>query len=279
MSHYSVAVISKNPVNVEKMLEKYEEDLKVSPYIEFTKEEAISKFRNDEEKNLKNLRECLENSLENSNPNRKTDLLNMISKCETNLKFSDEEIYEKIAQYWYGTSLEDMKNNNLIGPNGEFLSTDNPNSKWDYYIEGGRFSGLKLKGKDFNPNLNCAKISDIDFGIDESKREKLEKCWNLAMGKEKPKKENYFFPFYEPKYYINRYGTMENYIKEEASFKTYAILTPENDSTWYEPGQMGWFGMSNASLSEEREFFENYFKILDIEKYKDYYLTIIDCHI
>lgn len=50
MSHYSVAVISKNPDYVEMMLGKYEEGLSVNPYIEFTKEEAISKFRNDKEK-------------------------------------------------------------------------------------------------------------------------------------------------------------------------------------------------------------------------------------
>ena len=275
MSHYSVAVISRNPANVERMLEKYEEDLEVSPYVEFTKEEAILKFRNNRKEDLKTFKKALEDA----DSERKKDLLYAIEKKKKDLNLSDEETYEKIAQYWYGRNLKDLGDDDLIGPDGEFLSTSNPNPKWDWYTEGGRFAGLKLKGKDFDPNLNCAKISDIDFGVDESKRKDLERFWNLATGKEKPKEEDHFFPFYKPEHYINRYGTMENYVKEEASFRTYAILTPENGGTWYEPGQMGWFGMSNANIDEEREFSENYFKILDIEKYKDYYLTIIDCHI
>lgn len=78
-------------------------------------------------------------------------------------------------------------------------------------------------------------------------------------------------------YYLERYKTRDNFIKTVNSFRTYAILTP--DSKWHEPGQMGYFGMNDASVEDEVSFDKNYFNILDLEKYKDCYITVIDCHI
>lgn len=279
MSHYSVAVISKNPDYVEMMLGKYEEGLSVNPYIEFTKEEAISKFRNDKEKSLKNLKKALENA----DFKRKKDLLDIISKCKKDLKLSDEEVYEEFAEYWYGRDLRDLKEGNLIGPNGEFLSTISPDPKWDWYEKGGRWDGLITlkREKETDPVIrtNVAKIKEIDFNYASPEDKKYnEMLWEKVVeGKHQDNHE--LFIFYDKDYLLDRYKTKENFVKSVTEFRTYAILTPENGSTWYEPGQMGWFGMSDATLDEEREFSENYFKILNVEKYKDYYLTIVDCHI
>lgn len=41
MSHYVVAVIHRADQNIEDLLAPYDEDLKVAPYLEYTKEEAI----------------------------------------------------------------------------------------------------------------------------------------------------------------------------------------------------------------------------------------------
>lgn len=279
MSHYSVAVISKNPADVGMMLGKYEDCLSVSPYTEFTKEEAILKFRNDKEESLKNLKEALESA----NFKRKIDLLYAISKCEKDLKLSDEEVYEEFAQYWYGRNLKDLEEDNLIGPDEEFLSTSSPDPKWDWYVEGGRWNGLITlkREKETDPVIraNVAKIKDIDFNYASPEDKKYnEMLWEKVVeGKHQDNHE--LFIFYDKEYLLDRYKTKENFVKSVMEFRTYAILTPENGSTWYEPGQMGLFGMSNDNLNEEREFSENYFKMLDVEKYKDYYLTIIDCHI
>lgn len=57
---------------------------------------------------------------------------------------------------------------------------------------------------------------------------------------------------------------------------SYAILT--DDGVWHAPGTVGWFGSTTASEKEEDNFFQNeYGKIL--EKYKDGYYILIDCHI
>lgn len=106
--------------------------------------------------------------------------------------------------------------------------------------------------------------------------EQLTKVWEKAVeGKHKDDVD--ILAFYDKKYLLNRYGTKEEYIKSMTMFKTYAILTP--DGEWHEPGKMGWFGTNDATVDSEKEFEENYFNILDREKYKNHLIVIVDCHI
>lgn len=76
---------------------------------------------------------------------------------------------------------------------------------------------------------------------------------------------------------IKDMGSAEIYAKVGSSFKTYAILTPEGE--WLEPGAMGWFGCSAASVDDEKAWDENYMDIIKSYLNKDLILTIVDCHI
>ena len=57
MSHFTVAVITKKKEDLEKMLEPYNENIEVEPYIDETKEEIISKAKERKERILKRLEE------------------------------------------------------------------------------------------------------------------------------------------------------------------------------------------------------------------------------
>ena len=72
----------------------------------------------------------------------------------------------------------------------------------------------------------------------------------------KPYKDYMKTSFYSKEYLEKLYPTEESYIRYMTEFSTYAVLTP--DGEWYEPGKMGWWGLSYATPEEERNFSENY---------------------
>ena len=92
--------------------------------------------------------------------------------------------------------------------------------------------------------------------------------------KEGEKKED-FYSFYNKKYYLDKYGTKENYIEDNCTINTYAIL---NHGEWVEAGEMGWWGCSNATqdgYSVYRQVSKDIIKNLNPEDY----IAIVDCHI
>lgn len=292
MSHYSVAVITKSGTEEEvaNLLSSFNENLEVEPYLVYTREYAIKEGKKKAKRYLKWYINEKENIKNNS---AKYDQ----ETYENKLKYADEQI-EKYSNYDERTdeqyykiflngdfdncTLEELKEDGYIDDEGNIYDTYNENSKWDRYVIGGRFkNSLKIKGKN---TLSCdsEKISNVDFEYKNPEYiEYQKKFWEFATGEIQPteeEKKQYLWDLCPSKEsLIDRYGTKENYLKKMSEMRTYAILLP--DGTWYEPGRTGWFGLSNAETDAEREFDENYFKILDREKYKDYYITIVDCHI
>lgn len=83
--------------------------------------------------------------------------------------------------------------------------------------------------------------------------------------------------FYPKEYIKNKYPTEKDYIDCYTKFSTYAVLTP--DGEWYEPGQMGWWGISSATPEQEAEFERNYEEKFIKQADSEWKLTIVDCHI
>lgn len=297
MSHYSVAVITKSGTEEEvvNLLSPFNENLDVEPYMVATKKEAIEEGKEEAKTSLEyyiKQKEKLEKDIDNhfsllskeEYENRMDDINEEIKKYSDYDKWTDEQYYQEYINYNFGSThdIGGLKEDGYIDDEGNIYDTYNENSKWDWYVIGGRFKNLlKIKGEN---TLSCdsEKISNVDF--EYKKPEYIEyqkKFWEFATGEIQPteeEKKQYLWGLCPSKEsLIGRYGTKENYLKKMSEMRTYAILLP--DGTWYEPGKMGWFGLSNAETDAEREFDENYFKILDREKYKDYYITIVDCHI
>lgn len=83
--------------------------------------------------------------------------------------------------------------------------------------------------------------------------------------------------YYPEEYLKKKYPSEEEYKKSFTQFSTYAVLTP--DGKWYEPGKMGWWGISNATPEQETEFEKNYEEKFIKTANPEWELTIVDCHI
>lgn len=237
MSHYTVAVFTKEGQSVDCLLEPFDENIEVEPYVRRTKEEVLKEIE----------KYCDENEV----------------LRKEYLTLSDKEKMRDWARY------------NDFDEDGNPLSTYNPNSKWDWYSVGGRWDNLlKTKNGEY---VNECLVKDLDLTPNKEEYDKAIRFWELVI-EHQPLEEGEEMPFnlYKEEYYVERYGTKENYAKKSAMFSTYAVLTP--DGEWHEPGQMGWWGMSHASQEDEKlwdEAYENFLKEAD----PNWTITIVDCHI
>lgn len=270
MSHYTVLVITSDG-DYEKALEPFDENLEMEPYIYKTKEQCIQE--------LIEYKRRYDNHDENFNRQ-------WFNENFSDVDFSDgKSIYEAFRKYhdYYDYDEE-----------GNVLSTCNPNSKWDWYQLGGRWNGsLRLKEGTTaivesqqswcsetaqEGYTDYAQVKNVDFTPDYSKMEYYKRFWQINVEgdslKENEKEED-FKSFWNAQYYLDTYGTMDNYIEDNCGFKTYAIL---NHGEWIEPGKMGWFGCSHATKDGNivyRQVFKDIIKNLNPEDY----LAVVDCHI
>lgn len=160
------------------------------------------------------------------------------------------------------------------------MTTYNEDGKWDWYVIGGRWSGcLPIKGKEasnedhdqYQDNIedNICKIKDLELVKTPSEEE-------MKKMKEKYEELTTKGDFFKPEYYLRKFPTFEDYVKDVTSFSTYALLTSENE--WIEPGQMGWFGCSSATPEEEANFTDVFAEHLKKEN-PEHYFVLVDCHV
>lgn len=267
MSHFTVGVITETgkESEVDDLLAPFDENLEVISYE--SKEELIQK-----EKEWMKLyeeggyREYLKDPEEyerrfKDNPIHLDYIKN---ELPLKLKRTDEEIYQDVLTNW---EEED------IMPDGSVRIYYNPKSKWDWYQIGGRWkNSIPLKDGSLS---SVDKIKNINTGIIEEEAEENKAFWeSYVEGKDSVLPEN-SFTLYKPEYYIKTYGTKDNYIDKESRFSTFALLTPEGE--WLERGNMGWFGTSDSTKESIQNYHESFSELLN--KYSDYYLTLVDCHI
>ena len=269
MSHYSVAVFTKpNGKTVDQLLAPFDENLEVEPYIESTKEDIIKKLRERATE--------IQNDIVKYNNGEKIEpyWLNKSGELESFYKGffdndkirTDEELYQMYA--------EDSES--LFDEAGNELSIYNPNSKWDWNVVGGRWSGLlKLKAnKEF---ADSAKVKDVDFSPNKENIEKDKRRWEIFIDK-KPLKEGEERPnpFYSEDYYKQRYKDANDFATRRSRFRTFAFVTP--DGEWNEPGKMGWQKIDTSTPDSQEKYNEMFEKYLN-EADPEWTITIVDCHI
>lgn len=237
MSHYTVTVIHKDTQDVDELLAPYDEEIKVAPYIKYTKQEAIEYVR---------------------------------KKWKGYEDKSDSECYDAFA--------EDYISEGMTDEDGNLYSTYNPNSKWDWYQKGGRWSGL-LKTKD-GEKCNEAYIKDLDFSVDQEVYRRALRFWDVHVDHaplEPGEQESDFWTLYNEKFFRDYYLNRENYARIRSSFSTYAVITP--NGVWHSKGEMGWWGCSSEtpeeSIAWDNAFMERFINHAD----PDLMITIVDCHV
>lgn len=280
MSHFSVAVFSKNEhPDLYSILEPYDENLSVDPHIYRTKNQIVSKLRDDIFKLRENMAHHMENPEEFNNTywltSENINPIKMIPYYQDLLlheKSSNEELYQ-----FYRKENEDE----MFDDEGNELSTYNPDSKWDWFVTGGRWSGMlhiKNENKEIK-EVNEAFVKDLVDSPDvEEQRKHAKRFWEIiVLGNKLEEGEEMPFTWHDAQFYRDTYGTMNEFIKDYISPRTYAFI--DANGTWIEPGQMGWFGNADTTPDSEIAYRKRFAEYMEHAKKENLYITIVDCHI
>ena len=294
MSHFSVAVITAGKPTTEQLnniMAPFSEEFEVESFK--TKEQVIKKERASLE-DYKNTtyKEFLDNPEEYKSKynNAPKHIKYLEEEFPKKLLMTDEEIYKEAIKY---------EDKNMIMDDGSVKSLYNPDSKWDWWVIGGRWSNfikvpinsishkeavsindLIENVNDETVRLNIARIKDI-IRVDKEKVETLKRKWELLVESSEPltdeERETVRFSYYTLEYYIEKYKTKEKYVELESKFTTYAVLDKEGN--WHEAGPMGWFGISKSKSEDVLLYKEGYDELVFNNAEENDWLTIIDCHI
>lgn len=159
----------------------------------------------------------------------------------------------------------------------EYGYWENPNSKWDWWVIGGRWeNSLKLKSGE---KANYARIKDIDFTPAPDTVEYYHKLWrSLISGVCETGIEKWQCIGYpNAETLIETYGSEEEFVRIQSSFSTFAVIT--KDGEWIEKGEMGWWGISSDTPEESYVWDRDYIKHFIDGTDPNTVLVIVDCHI
>lgn len=283
MSHFSVLAIQKAKCyrDINDMMAPYDENLETEPRIYRTKQEVIEREKNRLANLLSN--SLIKEYLDDPEEFKKNNSEYKIEWVEARL----QEYYKYAAgsyndEDYYKSAIEG-EDPDKFDEDGNELTTYNEDAKYDYYCEGGRWDGMIIL-KD-GSHADQAEMKDVDWEamnkLTADQEKHIRDLWRIYIEKKGTKKEEEEFlkehPFiYKESYYKDRYGTVEEHLRQDALWSTFAVV---DENGWHEQGQMGWFGCSSETPEEAGDWtskFEERF-IKDLEP--DDVITVLDCHI
>jgi hypothetical protein len=275
MSHFVVLVFGE-PETVESQLEPYDENIEMDPYWED---------------------ECTDMTAHWLWPTLSEEAVTPITTMEEYAKAVMDRYAEDNDKYRVREGVFQRQ------------TTYNPESKWDWWVEGGRW-GKMLQRKD-GQMVDSGRVSDIDWeGMREAARKKAEDdfdlMWNI-IGKRTP--------LVSWKSFLDKYPddipkAREEYNGQETlqvlrssnigtwgcPVETYHLDAPKprtayieacvnsipfayamvKDGEWITKGRMGWWGMSDDDMTDA-EWKKIVRKAIDDSP--DDYITVVDAHI
>ena len=288
MSHYTVlAIIRKDSrQTLGELLAPYDENKRVEPYVEKTKAQLIAeqiqdveKHRRSHEAALKLSEEEYSAAVDKENLYRNYDLMKgKLPRGYGSIDLTDEDALFKLVKRQYGRELNE---------NGDLISTYNPNSKWDWYSVGGRWAGqLRMKnGAPVDSALSRFVDWDAMFRSSPTTAAKNADFWDEYVLGKVPEgvedvdghiRDKFGFVFYRPEYYLEYYGTKEEYVRRMGLWYTYAVV---DEKGWHEPGKMGWFGCSGATADSKKDWEDNFRSRFIDTLGPDDKVVLVDCHI
>ena len=302
MSHYGILAIRKkdNKISLEDAMAPYDENAEVEPYIRSTYEELVEEGKQSIlswkcDERIKELMEGISkedwirmHAADRTTDSSKETYYNTIKEIAD---FCKEESTGKWTDKDYHAFITRGEEDHL-DKDGNMLSSYNENAKWDWWVEGGRWSDELILKKSAQEKyggaekVDSAKVGDIDwrkmYSLSPERKKHCIEFWNYyVMGEPYPGTTEEFrekyATYYKPEYFKEKYKTIDNYITAMSTWRLHAVL--DNEGEWHEVGQMGWFGMSSETTEEENDwestFFDRFIKPLDDEDE----ITVIDCHI
>lgn len=273
--HFTVGVVTKNGdvAEVEKLLEPFDENIEVEPYIYMKKGEIIEDVK-QRQLNLK--KDMAEYAIDPEGFKEKYNIYWLVKNEDGIEKISEynQKLLDCVTDEDFYNFYRSGDDDSRFNEDGDEMTTYNPKSKWDWWTIGGRWDGY-LGTTDEEDN-SCL-IKNIPFNGTEEQRKHFARFWEVVVDGDELKegeKESDFFTFYKKEYYIDRYHSKEEFATRSAKKFFYAVVTPEGE--WVAPGEMGWFASSetNEEQKEYEKWFEDY-----MANHQDYYITLVDCHI
>lgn len=276
MSHFSVQVIMRseeftdNPMELLKsLLEPYNEGKEVEPYISQTKQELIDEYRKAKANHM-DMPSYLEYSNDpvafaKNNPDSQGSM-EYYRTLPEKVAYTDDQIWGELKESYSGRGLDE---------DGNLWSTYNPNSKWDWWVQGGRYkNGLTNKSGE---KVDFGQVKNLRLGYDEESANRAKRFWEIVVEGDEPKTEEEMeiSSFWSDKYYRDNYGTKEEYVRNCALGLPYAFLV---DGEWHEPGEMLYWGMSTTKAETRIKYRERYEAMLKTLRPDDI-IVVIDCHI
>ena len=242
---FVVMVIGDNP---DELMEQYKIGKEVEPYV-------IYKYK-DAEKMRKNSIQVFEKMLDSP---KKFDLNDYaIDYIKSNLKniknMTSFEYYKKLVDGYF------------INDEGDAISTDNPNGKWQTYKKAKNFY-IPLKLYD-GSETNEAIYKDIDWdSMHMQNTSSYEAVWEMIIEGREPKNEieqTIYDNMSTQHNYLSRFKNKDQYVIHNCAYWTYAILDKD-----------GWHDMDDAKSDFDwiSNFFNDFIsKIGENEK-----ITIFEC--
>lgn len=258
MSHYSVLAVGfYNVDDVKTALEKYDQTVCVEPHVLMTKQQLLEENEKDKQILIKKIK-LYRSDAEAARREYGDFIGEHMPAYEAQLQnYNDPEYLYKLYASEYGTDA-----------NGNVITTDNPDGKYDYYTIEETSTISKLKQQ---------RDKHIKLFEDESMYRRL---WSIIVDGDKASGAECIAMLLSPPNrsdLLSTYGDLNTYLNARRNnfYATYAVLTPDG---WHEPGRVGALASSSASCADKNKFRESYFSRF-IEPYPDdMQVWIIDCH-
>lgn len=188
--------------------------------------------------------------------------------CESFEKFKEQNKHWTIEMY--------TENMGYIQKDGQWGYEHNPHGYWDWYSLDGKDYMFDLKKGctiDSDEWPGCFRKNDYEW-FKEDREAVLDgdEFWDTFVAKQNDEE---YPSFFSRQYYLDRYKTKEQYLKEIARTIPYAFITP--DGVWHSAGRVGWFAMSNETAEDADRYaaeWEAY-----IRSDENPYVNLVDCHI
>lgn len=260
MSHFSLAVIHHKDDILENLLAPFDEN-KIVSWVQ-TKEEHIARVRQDikDYKNGIYKKYCNDKEAYKKEHQNERHIDYLENQFPKRLNWDDEECFKSAVEYYKDEDINE---------DGSTDETYNTESKWDWWVVGGRWKNMILTKS--GQKVDSCFVKDIDFEtIREEALKNNANNWERFHEeiKEKPQDETMLRYSFD----IAPEESKEQYVNKNISFGTYSLL---KDGIWHDKGEMMMFGM-------DRNVDENWdekFNSLIAAANENLMITIVDCHI
>lgn len=292
MSHFIVAVITKNPNNYQEELAPYQENNmcdcpkeflefvdKTEEYTKEWQEESVEKVKlpggtyisayDDRLKHYitKEEYEALDKNVRKGSEGwRENERFYFYDASQVNgtlVSVPYREIYKTLDDYVKNEWGEHEWDNEMKA----YGYWDNPNAKWDSYglCRAGTF------GRWQDSPIEDAFVKVKDYQLYKPKQELIDEYNKELEEVETGKAPKILFQLN-----YGNYKDAEDYAEKERVQAPWAFVL---DKHWAERGKMGWWAMNDATEESEDAFRKLFEKIMTDPKYQDYYIGFVNCHI